>query len=87
MYDRDMVDLALYALGEGMMRREVAELVGASRTAVASWAAGRLPQRRPEGTIRVRTKTVVTPALNAGRGPRTRWPWRRAHCSRRRWTT
>lgn len=66
MYDRDTVDLALYALEEGMTQREAAELVGASRTAVASWAAGRLPHRRPEGTIRVRTKTVEVPAVNAG---------------------
>ena len=46
MYDRDDVELALLALGEGMSPREAAELVGASRESVARWARGAVPHER-----------------------------------------
>lgn len=46
MYDRDVVELALLALEEGMSHREAAELCGASSGAVGHWARGRLPHRR-----------------------------------------
>ena len=46
MYDRDDVELALMALEEGWTRAEAAELVGASRSAVGRWAAGRVPHER-----------------------------------------
>ncbi|MDO4436955.1 MAG: IS3 family transposase [Coriobacteriaceae bacterium] len=65
MYDRDTVELALYALEDGMTLGAAARLVGASRTAVGNWAAGRLPHERASGRIRVRTKTVEVPAVNA----------------------
>ena len=38
MYGRDDVELALYALEEGMGAREAAELVGCGVTAVREWA-------------------------------------------------
>jgi transposase-like protein len=43
MYGRDDVELALYALEEGMGAREAAELVGCGVTAVREWSRGRLP--------------------------------------------
>lgn len=43
MYSREDVELALLALGEGMSKREAAELVGCGEDAVRAWAAGRLP--------------------------------------------
>lgn len=46
MYDRDVVELALYALSEGYSTKEVSEICGASRGAVASWAAGDVPHER-----------------------------------------
>ena len=42
-YSRDDVELALLAVGEGMSRREAAELVGCGETPVRNLAAGRLP--------------------------------------------
>ena len=48
MYDKDVVELALEALSLGFTQREAAELCGASRTAVASWALGRLPHPRAD---------------------------------------
>lgn len=53
MYDRETVELALYALEEGMTQREAAELCGASRASVGFWAAGRVPHERGAGRIRV----------------------------------
>ena len=43
MYSREDVELALLALGEGMSKREAAELVGCGEDTVRAWAAGRLP--------------------------------------------
>ena len=51
MYDREDVELALYALEEGMSTREAARLVGCSQTAVVDWVAGRVPRRRRGGRI------------------------------------
>ena len=52
MYDRETVELALYALEEGMTQREAAELCGASRASVGFRAAGRVPHERGAGRIR-----------------------------------
>ena len=49
MYDPEVVELALLALGEGMGEEEAAELCGASRTSVRRWAAGRVPHARSQG--------------------------------------
>ena len=49
MYDREDVELALMALGEGWSPAEAAELVGASRSSVRRWAAGRVPHERAAG--------------------------------------
>lgn len=46
MYDRDVVELALYALSEGYSPKEAAEICGASRRAVAAWGAGNVPHER-----------------------------------------
>ena len=43
MYDRDDVELALYALEEGCTVAEAARIVGASREAVRRWRGGRVP--------------------------------------------
>ena len=43
MYSRDDVELALYALEEGMGARGAAELVGCGVTAVREWSRGHLP--------------------------------------------
>ena len=53
MHDRETVELALAALGEGMTHAEAAELVGASERSVYRWAGGRLPRSytgRPWGS-------------------------------------
>ncbi|MCF2620677.1 IS3 family transposase [Collinsella tanakaei] len=53
MHDRETVELALAALGEGMTHAEAAELVGASERSVYRWAGGRLPRScagRPPGS-------------------------------------
>ena len=46
MYDRDVVELALWALEEGMTQAEAAAVAGVGRTSVGNWAAGRLPHDR-----------------------------------------
>ena len=46
MFDREDVELALAALGEGMSVAEAAELVGASDDSVRRWASGRVPHAR-----------------------------------------
>ena len=46
MYDRDVVELALWALEEGMTQAEAAAIAGVGRTSVGNWAAGRLPHDR-----------------------------------------
>lgn len=43
MYGKDDVELALYALEEGMGACGAAELVGCGVTAVREWSRGRLP--------------------------------------------
>ena len=53
MYSRDDVELALLAVGEGMSRREAAELVGCGETAVRNWVAGRLPHSCVFGQVRL----------------------------------
>lgn len=68
MYDRDVVELALLALEEGMTHAEAAELCGASRSAVRKWAAGAVPHRRPEGAVSYRTvREAVNPLDEAER--------------------
>lgn len=62
MYDRETVELALYALEEGMSQAEAAELVGASRSAVSGWARGAVPHGR---AARPPKRTVVTEAMRA----------------------
>lgn len=57
MYDRETVGLAPCAPGEGMTRRETAELCGVSRASVDFWAAGRVPHERGAGRIRVGGRT------------------------------
>ena len=49
MYDRDTVELALYAVEDGLSPREAAELAGCSAGAVRHWLAGRLPHERAGG--------------------------------------
>ena len=46
MYDRDVVELALWALEEGMTQAEAAAIAGVGRVSVGNWAAGRLPHDR-----------------------------------------
>lgn len=69
MYDRETVELALYAPEEGMTQREAAELCGVSRASVGFWAAGRVPHERGAGRIRVDGRTGArdagVPAVNA----------------------
>lgn len=43
MYSRDDVELALYALEDGMSAREAAELVGCGVSSVGEWSRGHLP--------------------------------------------
>ena len=52
MYDRDDVELALYALEEGCTVAEAARIVGASREAVRRWRGGRVPHERGRGSER-----------------------------------
>lgn len=54
MYDRETVELALYALDEGMTPSEAAGLVGASRQAVCRWRDGFVPHERGAGSDRQR---------------------------------
>lgn len=49
MYDRDVVELALLALEEGMSQQEAAELCGASRGTVGYLLA--LPQNQPNAPL------------------------------------
>lgn len=69
MCDRETVELAPCAPGEGMTRREAAELCGVSRASVGFWAAGRVPHERGAGRIRVDGRTGArdagVPAVNA----------------------
>ena len=46
MYDRKVVELALWALEEGMTQAEAAAIAGVGRVSVGNWAAGRLPHDR-----------------------------------------
>lgn len=46
MYDRETIELALYALEIGHSTREAAEIAGASKSAVCAWASGRIPRER-----------------------------------------
>lgn len=68
MCDRETVELAPCAPGEGMTRREAAELCGVSRASVGFWAAGRVPHERGAGRIRVDGRTGArdagVPAVN-----------------------
>lgn len=70
MCDRETVELAPCAPGEGMTRREAAELCGVSRASVGFWAAGHVPHERGAGRIRVDGRTGArdagVPAVNAG---------------------
>lgn len=65
MYDGDKVELVLSLLAEGATPGRAAREAGVSRTTVSNWAAGRVPHERPSGRIRVRTRIVEVPALNA----------------------
>ena len=57
MYDMDAVEMALYALEEGLSQSEAADLVGASRTAVGRWARGGVPHERRAPSRRRRAVT------------------------------
>lgn len=46
MYDRDVVEMALYALEEGCSPTEAAEIAGCSRQALYRWARGEVPHPR-----------------------------------------
>lgn len=46
MLDRDDVELALMALGEGWSTRVAGALVGASSTSVSLWSRGMVPYER-----------------------------------------
>lgn len=46
MYERETVELALYAVEEGMSRREAAELAGCTVGALRHWLDGRIPHER-----------------------------------------
>lgn len=65
MYDGDKMELVLSLLAEGATPGRAAREAGVSRTTVSNWAAGRVPHERPSGRIRVRTRIVEVPALNA----------------------
>ncbi|MEE0475367.1 MAG: hypothetical protein UDF83_03250 [Collinsella stercoris] len=65
MYDRGKVELVLSLLAEGATPGRAAREAGVSRTTARNWAAGRVPHERPSGRIRVRTRIVEVPALNA----------------------
>jgi transposase InsO family protein len=74
MYDREDVELALYALEEGMTPREAAELVGASRWTVCRWSRGSAPHpraSRPAGGARI-PKRERRDRGKAGDGPMAR---------------
>ena len=88
MFDSDAVEAALRAIDEGASIREAAALVGASKSAVGRWAAGRVPHERASGRIRVRAEIGGGDGVGRRRrGPRTTRRWRRTPCSRRCWTT
>uniref|UniRef100_UPI00325FB89A hypothetical protein n=1 Tax=Olsenella uli TaxID=133926 RepID=UPI00325FB89A len=67
MYGRDDVELALYALEEGMGAGGAAELVGSGETTVRRWSRGRLPHSVAGcGSLRggrARTVCLVKPAF------------------------
>ena len=65
MFDSDAVEAALRAIDEGASIREAAALVGASKSAVGRWAAGRVPHERASGRIRVRAEIAEVTALDA----------------------
>lgn len=44
MYDRETVELALWAVSEGLSHRAAGELVGVPHATVAAWASGQLPR-------------------------------------------
>lgn len=62
MYDRDVVDLALYALEEGRAVAEAARIAGAGATAVRRWRDGHLPHQRGEGSERQRAAASASAA-------------------------
>ena len=62
MFDRDDVELALYALEEGMTAAAAGELVGASGQTVSRWARGRVPHARAgAATMGVRPRREEEP--------------------------
>ena len=65
MYDRDKVAKALRLLGDRASSERAASEIGVSRATVKNWAARRVPHERASGRIRVRTKTVKVPELDA----------------------
>ena len=66
MCDGDKVEPVLSLLAEGATPGRAAREAGVSGTTVSNWATGRVPHERPSGRIRVRTRTVEAPALDAG---------------------
>ena len=66
MHERDDVELALMALGEGWAQAEAGALVGASGQTVSRWAAGRVPHERRAGRIACRETIGEVPAASAG---------------------
>ncbi len=65
MYSPETVEAALRAIGEGASIRKATALAGVSKSAVARWAAGRVPRARRAGRIRVVDIDSEVPALNA----------------------
>lgn len=59
MHDRDDVELALMALGEGWSTRAAGALVGASGATVSRWSAGAVPHERRGGRGRARIGGTV----------------------------
>lgn len=71
MYDRDTVELALYALEIGHTVREAAAIAGVPRATAGAWAAGKVP--RSLGGPRARPAKMV-PSERAGEGAPMRGP-------------
>ena len=63
MFDRETIELALYAREEGMTLAQVAELVGASVSCVRNWTEGKIPHEKgvPRKSARSSARVVTSP--------------------------
>ena len=86
MHDGDKVELVLSLPAEGATPGRAAREAGVPRTAARNRAVGRVPHERPSGRIRVRTRTVEVPALDAEERAAYDAATERASCPRRCWT-